>query len=376
MADKRVTVFDFVSNYKKMDACIEAGKVGLGEIQRGIKNPDRQIIICDHVVELKEILDEIKAIFLGGWTSLEDDILRQYYNKPGGKEKIIEKIPYRTWPAIKVHARSIGLADDPVVKVTDQLRSDVKKYYTEEGGIQKLERMYPDIPPHLIRNVAKRMGVRIRKSTPWSNEEDQIIKDNADKPDDEIALLLPGRNVGSVGWRRSQLGFKRQTTAGPWTEEEDEILRSHLDISSSRIQKDYLPHRTVSAIQGRYHQLGLKKEYKSSWDEGKKERFRKIYCAGGIAAVRQSEEFGSLSDSVIMGRARAMNAYSEAPVKGEWSESDERKIIDYINTPIGERPMVKDFAAGFPGRSFYAVQGRIAVLKKRMRNKGGAKCEI
>ena len=365
MADKRVTVFDFVSNYKKMDACIEAGNIGLMEIQRGIKNPDRQIIVCDHVVELKEVLDEIRRIFLGGWTQAEEDIMRDYYNQPGGKEKIMQSIPYRTWPAIKVHAQTIGIANDPVTKVTDQLREDVKKYYCEDGGIAKLEQMYPDIPPHLIRNVAKRMGVRIRKSTPWSKEEEQIILDNADKSDRELALLLPDRKLESIRWRRSLLGIRRMKESAPWSEEEDQILRGHTDIPDSQIQREYLPGRSLASIQARNHVLRIRKETRVPWDKAKQERFREAYKHGGSAAVRGLSEFENMTAAAVNGKAKALKVRSEAPRRGFWTESDESRIMAYIHTPIKDRPAVKDFAAEFPGRSFYAVQARIAVLKKK-----------
>lgn len=365
MADKRVTVFDFVSNYKKMDACIEAGNIGLMEIQRGIMNPDRQIIVCDHVIELKEILDEIKRIFLGGWTQVEDDIVREHYNKPGGKEEIMQLIPYRTWPAIKVHAQTIGVAGDPVTLVTDELREDIEKYYREDGGIAKLEQMYPEISPWLIRNLAKRMGVRIRKSTPWSKEEDQIILDNADKPDKELALLLPDRKLKNVSWRRTFLGIKRMEDRAPWSEEEEQLLRDHRDIPDSQIQRDYLPNRSLSSIQARNHVLHIKKEPRNVWDEEKRERFREAYRYGGTDGVRKLPEFENMTAAAIQTKARLLKVCSEAPRKGAWSDNDVEKIMAYIHTPIEDRPAVKEFAAEFPGRSFYSVQTKIALLKKK-----------
>ena len=70
----------------------------------------------------------------------------------------------------------------------------------------------------------------------WTDEEIQVIFDNLDKTDKEIANLI-GRCENSITIKRQKLRLLKKEAGKRWSEAEDEFLRNHTYMSVNEIAK-------------------------------------------------------------------------------------------------------------------------------------------
>lgn len=89
----------------------------------------------------------------------------------------------------------------------------------------------------------------------WTDEEIQVIFDNLDKTDKEIANLI-GRCENSITIKRQKLRLLKKEAGKRWSEAEDEFLRNHTYMSVNEIAKKLV--KTSSGVQGRKTKLGIK----------------------------------------------------------------------------------------------------------------------
>lgn len=69
-----------------------------------------------------------------------------------------------------------------------------------EAGVKK--------PANILFDKMKKSRRGKRKS--WTENDDNIIRENADKKVKEYIHLLPSRTIASISWRRTMLGIKRK----------------------------------------------------------------------------------------------------------------------------------------------------------------------
>lgn len=97
---------------------------------------------------------------------------------------------------------------------------------------------------------------------PWTTFEDNILLDRgANTSNKELVNLLPGRTLGAVKGRLHKLGIKKgnpSSNTKDYTPEEDAVLRTWFKLlGAETVQLRYLPNRTKISIYSRAQRLGL-----------------------------------------------------------------------------------------------------------------------
>lgn len=165
-AEEEITIFDFVANHMNMKEYSEMQKDTVMQISFDIGNPDRQIIQHDYAMEELELLEKLHQLENNVWTPEEDALMVEHYGKKGsGINYLLTVLPNRSRASLIHRARILGLSG---VRRTysEEFREDIKKYYCQENGIDLLLQKYPDFTRAGITNIANRMGLTFKQSTP------------------------------------------------------------------------------------------------------------------------------------------------------------------------------------------------------------------
>ena len=140
------------------------------------------------------------------WTEEEIKILKDNFGKIPNNE-LAELIPNRTEKAIVVRARQLQLTGPRghYQKWTDEEIAILKEYYPKEG-LKVAERL-PNRTWRAVRQEAKELGVNTRRHF-WTEEEDNILREHYPHEGSKTIQYLPNHTKGSMVLHAMKLGLK------------------------------------------------------------------------------------------------------------------------------------------------------------------------
>ena len=354
-AAERITVFDFVANHKRISGKREGNGDVIDWINGGIGDPARQVVKSDYAKDAREVLDRINDLLSNKWTAEEDDILRQYYDQGKGIDKVCEILPYRNRHSIVARASKLKLGKQ-IFTADEEIKADLMEHYGNPSGKEFLLQKYPEYSWKKIRALAYREGMIVGETnTLWTEEEDELIRQNVSIGWKALAKLLPGRTAVAVKGRGTVLGLTkpRQT----WTEEYDRVLSEHAGMPSNEIQENYLPLFSTSSINRRKKVLGMG-VYSNSWPKDKIDRFVAAYTKGGINEVISLAEFSGMNKKAIVGAAQRYGIHRDNP--SAWTETEMAAVKRYLNGECSKSALFRSL----PGRSKGSVNTKAYVMKR------------
>ena len=212
--DPEAIVFDLVNNANN----IAKGKSFASSLKRayqqrkasGGKQKSEQVIVEDYAEKISEVLGKIAEATSHFWTEGEKEILRQYY----------------------------AAHQEVKINLTDLL---------------------PLLPRHnrtQIISQAAYLGITNNKRLPWTNDEDEILKQNYPIMGSKVSELLPLRSIQSILQRASGLKLKYEVT-DRWTEEEKDIIYTYFPIEGIDGVEKRLSNRTKRSIQTMACKMGI-----------------------------------------------------------------------------------------------------------------------
>jgi len=102
----------------------------------------------------------------------------------------------------------------------------------------------------------------------WTNGEISVLEKHYVSDGTSYCLnLLPNRTATAIREKARKMDFKKHSSK-IWSENEINILKEfYLKIGPSKINKEYLPERTIKSIEAKAHEIGFCFEFWSSKDE-------------------------------------------------------------------------------------------------------------
>lgn len=212
------------------------------------------------------------------WTTAELELLEQY---PSKGWNIPELLKVRTVKAIKSRARKMGLSFQPTEEPgwawTPKELELLKQYPVKGCDIPELLRTRS---ARAITHRACKMGLHFlpqSKSGRKRGGVKPVVYDGVEYPSQRAAaeaLGVPKTTISTI-MRSQDVDFvtaldiyvKRPETVKPWTEEEQQIIRDKFPVLGKGVM-EYLPGRTWNAIQTRAYKLGLSADgYAGIWTQ-------------------------------------------------------------------------------------------------------------
>lgn len=291
--------------------------------------------ICDRLNGRSKGAVSTRAMKLGvsynkylPWSEDEENILKTYFLTE--KEDICKRLPNRTWLQIRNKAHSFGLKFVEKVKWTEEDDMIIKQYYPIEG-FKVVDRLN-GISKDSIKIRAKKLGVYYRQAKEcWSEEENNILKDNIDVSMDTLCSLLPDRTRASILNKRASLRKELGIDLGradvfKWTDELDTILKENYPIIGPACV-DLIEGATKHAVSYRARQLGLTVEKAVKWSKEEDDILSEYYSKEGLN-VR--ERLNNKTDNNILYRVNKLGIQKRRTIK-DWSQEEDSRLLDLYN---------------------------------------------
>lgn len=200
------------------------------------------------------------------WTNEELETLRKFYGKIPNKE-LASKFPDRTQGAIVLKAQKCALSKTYLswTAQEDKILTELASNKTSTKDILKY------LPQRTPSSIEYRINyLNLGRMKHWSEEEDKKLKEiYSTTPTEDLAKYFPNRTSGAILSRAVILKLSKE---GHWTPKEEELLSSlYNTIPITKIHKEYLPNKTISAIKNKTHALNLR------WSKEETNLLRKIY---------------------------------------------------------------------------------------------------
>ena len=169
------------------------------------------------------------------WTDEEVQIIKNNLDK---SDKELAKLVNHNAASVKGKRQKLGL-----------LKKETKKLWTSKDeaflrdnysiGLDELVKHFGTDSRRVYSKIV-RMGLieEKRHDSPLTDEEIQIVKDNFDKSDEEIAKLVNRRTI-FITTKRRDLGLLRQTLHKQWTSEEETFLKDHSSTDLNELAKHF-----------------------------------------------------------------------------------------------------------------------------------------
>ena len=319
MKGRRVQIFDFVANHDNLKTCLGAGTSVIDWIRDGISNPQRQIIVQDYAMEEWELIRKLR-----------DQIFR-LWDSPDKRAKFYQ---------------------------------DIRELYLTEGGLEKLQGMYPDLRRNYIQTVAYHLGLVEKVHSKLTKEAKEFIAAHPEMKSEEVALELPGFSLYQVRTYRNKLGYYDKKVV--WTTERDQRILENIDLPARKIRDLYFPDLSVTTVHNRKKSLGWKAQEKEEWPEDKIQRFSDLYIHGGTRWVQQDPEFLHMSSHRIGQVAERFHLKRDGrPINFNWSREETLILEEELRKPKVARLSFEEIASLMPRHSPLAVKRRM----KRMMDK-------
>lgn len=333
-----IVIFDMVGNHCNLNVHVGIENE-VANLNQQIKDPLKQIIVHDYVMETMEVLNQIEKTLSNDWTEDEDKILYQNYEQMGGRvSKLLEN---RTASACAARANYLGLhrPDTYWTKDEDEI---IRKYYPTMG--RKVSQLLKNRNERACLSRAYILGVQYNSNT-WTEEEDQILKNNYGKLGGEVAKLLPNRSRQACLLRASLLDLKRDNA---WTKEEISVLTRFYPTMGKAVYKK-IPGKSERACITKAANMKLKGP-SSRWTKKEDDILRKHYPAMG---KKVHELLPKRSEKAIAARAKFLNIRKD----GNWTEAEMNVLIKNYPT------MGLAVSELLPGRSKEACKSMALKLK-------------
>lgn len=237
------------------------------------------------------------------WTKDEDDLIRKFY-PPGRYDELRSALPHRTWASIQQRAVTLGIR-----------RVGCGASWTQEDDA-KLARLYswaswedlltafPGRSKTAIQVRAIRLGLGRMNS--WTPEEDALLRSlyTSGAAWATMETKLPRHPRSSIKDRARALGLLRPHWT--WTPDEDAIIRQWYPSGAYDRILEGLPHRSLHAIKGRAHKLGLSRATGKyvRWSVQEMARLKEMYGRVPFRLVRRA--IPTRSRFVIHNKAREL----------------------------------------------------------------------
>ena len=279
--NKDVIIFDLVGNSKSLKSIYIERTDGSGD-KVGEYNfaYSTQSIIYDYTSELRRILSEIEVFNkYSSWSPEEDEILINNWDTMG--KKVSSLLTKRDEESCMRRARALHLYDYRSNKRWTESEIEALKRLYPSLGIEGCIKEFPDKSRQAIIQKAHMLKIRYNKAVRYfSEEEDNILRNNPDITMKNLKKLLPGRSDMVIRERRKKLGLPPLPIEYGWTKEEMEILeKNYYDLGPTKLT-ELLPNRSRSAIISMANFKGLKTKNTSTgerWTEAEEEIIRKYY---------------------------------------------------------------------------------------------------
>lgn len=141
------------------------------------------------------------------WTQEEDNLLKQYYQKYGGKYCI--NLIDRTYGAIYERVKKLGLAR-MIKRWTPDEETVLQKHYPNYGVEYCSELLNKS-----CRAISKKVfRLNVKPNRGWSSDEDNVLIDYYIKHGDEYCFHLLNRPIKTISARARKLGLLSNITNG------------------------------------------------------------------------------------------------------------------------------------------------------------------
>lgn len=196
-----------------------------------------------------------------GWSDEDLRILKEVFPYYENKEIAEKFLPTKTFRGVGSMARKLGLNKESVSWTSEEdniLRENYNKI--------KIEEIIPLLHKKTRTAILSRASELDIKNTPydeWSDAEINILKQYYTKiGSDEIVArnLLPGRKALGIRDKANKLGLYRRTPVKEWTKDEIQLLTKYYPTySNDYILENILPNRKLNQVNKKAKELGLKK---------------------------------------------------------------------------------------------------------------------
>lgn len=312
MTNQRVMIFDFVANHMNLKS-YEGMKEGtINWLSSGITSKNQQIIQYDYALTELALINKLKQLQMGIWSSEEDALLKKHYNQEKGIDLLEKLLPQRTRPSIISRAKKLGLAKEKP-KREKEFFDDLRIHYGTKNGIDFLREKYSDIPYSTLVSTANRLGLTSRtKRKKWTPEEDSILINNKTAPINKLITLLPERNESAIKRRKWELNLDKQRSRYSWTDEDLRILQDNSSLTNKELIARFFPNLSPSVIQTARKKYGFQRP-SGKWSEEKIQKFCCLYKKGGYRMVLQDKQFADMNRCSVMGAAHRYNVKVDSP---------------------------------------------------------------
>lgn len=366
---ERVTVFDFVANHSNIRAKIDGAGTIIDWIQDGVTESQRQIIKTDYAKEEQEVLDKLNLLLMGVWQENEIELIRRYYRREGGKEKLVEMLPDRSWSSICYEAHKLGLSENHSF-LSEEILKDIEKTVPQKG-LKAITEKYPAVPETTLRFAAQRLGVYTPapKPKPWTEKEDDIIRKNYTETAKSLAEMLPGRTACQITQRRLKLGLGKKYPV--FTERDRQIILAHPEMSTAGMQKKYFPNWSSGYVAKWRKKLNcFPDQPEPFWNEEKRKLFTEAYKSGGMDAVKKIPEFSSFSRNRIYHTARRWGIRTEQRTEESCNHYTSEEITLLRKWMYdGLSHSNEEIERLFPEHTVGSVRCKIRKMRRKERNK-------
>lgn len=152
------------------------------------------------------------------WTKKETEILKRLGSSLTAKE-LAKKIPNKSWISITHKRKQLEITAPGVLKHKWSFRQlNYLKKYGSQKSASELSKIIKK-PIFVIQKKRRDLGIKVNQKDIFNKstkKEDEIIKENLNLLDKDIAKKLPGRNKSFVITRRLQLGLKKRLDINPF----------------------------------------------------------------------------------------------------------------------------------------------------------------
>lgn len=207
------------------------------------------------------------------WTQKDDELILEYYNKKGGKEKLIQLLPGHTWAAIRIHAGKLRATKENILW-TEEEDNLLREFYGQKGSRQLLAEQLPVRTLNAVSHRAKMLGLT---RSGWTKEEDDMVREYYGNDKEKLKNLLQNRTSNAVKSRARSLGLAQKREG--WTKEEDDLVRKYYQKpGGGRKLAELLPGRSVLAIRKRASRdLNISNTRYSKWTDEEDAIIREHY---------------------------------------------------------------------------------------------------
>lgn len=257
-------LFDLVNNKTNIKISAKSIKVKIPSVFPSLFSGERkssQIIIKDYTKDIVKVLKEIQeALSLKPWTEEENNLIRYYSEhkaeiKMSAKKFFAINIPNHPYSSTITQAWRLGIKLGNVYEWGEKELKVLKEYY--HLGVDAVYSRI-DNPPnrHQIMDKARTLGLSVDGL--FSKEEDELIKKYYPTMGYNMSYMIPNKTKRQIASHaRDALGLRsKQLISKYWTEEEDQILRDNYSKGYKAVL-ELLPKRSKDSIMCRAKVLKL-----------------------------------------------------------------------------------------------------------------------